>query len=80
MHAQNSSWWSIAREYDETCLRILELLERIPEDGFDQIARITDNHSLLPDSVNIEQLFHYAKDPFDTYSQQLNLGAGALKK
>lgn len=74
MHAQNSTRWSIVREYDETRTRVLDMLDRIPDDGFDQIVRVADNDALLPDTVSIEQLFHYAKDHFETYSQQLNLG------
>ena len=76
MHAQNSSRWSIAREYDETCTRVLEMLDTIPDDGFDQMLRISEfeNDPLLPEMVTVEQLFHYARNHFDTYSQQLNLG------
>ena len=73
MRVQNSSRWSVARAYDEACSWVLEMLDTIPDNGVDQIVRISDNDLLLPDTVSIKYLFHYAKDHFDTYGQQLNL-------
>ncbi|HEU0295520.1 MAG TPA: hypothetical protein VFR47_22465 [Anaerolineales bacterium] len=71
--AANSNHWSIAWQYDQTCALVLEVLDGISDNSFDQLLQISDSVPLLPGLVTVEQLFHYSKHHFDTYSQQLNL-------
>lgn len=72
--AANSTRWSIAREYDETYKKVLEMLEEIPADGFEQKMMIFEDEPLLPKPATVEQLFHYVKDHFDVYHGRINSG------
>jgi hypothetical protein len=71
--AANINHWAIAWQYDNTTAPVLEALDSIPNNSFDQMLQISDSDPLLPGPVTVEQLFHYAKNHFDAYSQQLNL-------
>lgn len=64
--AANSTRWSIAREYADSCAKVLEMLEEIPGDGFEGKVIIFEDDPLLPKPVTIEQLFHYVMDHFET--------------
>jgi hypothetical protein len=72
--AANSTRWSIAKEYAETCARVLEMLEEIPTDGFERKVVIFEDDLLLPKPATIEQLFHYVRNHFEVYRQQINPG------
>ncbi len=71
---QNSTRWTIAAEYDSTCALVLELLDALSEDDFGKTLDIPDMDPLLPRHITIEELFHYVKNHFSTYSKQINLG------
>lgn len=70
----NTNHWSIAWQFDNTTALVLEALDGLPDNYFDQMLQISDSDPLLPGPVTIEQLFHYARNHFDAYSQELNLG------
>jgi hypothetical protein len=72
--AANSTRWSIAREYAESCARVLEMLEEIPVDGFERKLMIFEDEPLLPKPATVEQLFHYVKNHFEVYRKQIELG------
>ncbi|HEU0292146.1 MAG TPA: hypothetical protein VFR47_05390 [Anaerolineales bacterium] len=71
--AANANHWSIAWQYDNTTALVLEVLDGIPDNCFDQMLQISDSDPLLPGPATVEQLFRYSKNHLATYSQQLNL-------
>lgn len=71
--AANSTRWSIAREYAETCKVVLEMLEGIPDDGFERKLIIFEDDPLLSKPATVEELFHYVRKHFETYCKQINL-------
>ena len=71
--AANSTRWSIAREYADSCAKVLEILEEIPEDGFERKVIIFDDDPLLPKPATVEQLFHYVRDHFDAHRKLIRI-------
>jgi hypothetical protein len=71
LRAASSTRWSLAREYADSCARVLEMLEEIPEDGFERKVIIFEDEPLLPKPATVEQLFHYVRDHFDAHRKQI---------
>ena len=78
--ARNATCFAIAMEYNETCSRVLEMLAKIPDDGFAKYLTVYERDELLPPIVSAEQLFHYVKKHFDTYRHQIDLGSNIPRK
>ncbi len=72
---QNSTRWTIAAEHDTTCELVLELLDTLSDDDFGKTLTVSDMHPLLSGEVTIEDLFHYVRNHFATYSKQINRGS-----
>jgi hypothetical protein len=73
-HARDLTLWFLAKEYQENCTTILEMLDEISEDEFEKILVIPDGDPLLQGQVTVEQLFHYVRNYFDAHRKQINLG------
>lgn len=72
--ARNATRLSIAKEDEETCALVLEMLVAISDDSFDKRLIISESDPLLPKESTVEQLFHYGKNHFDIYRQQIHIG------
>ena len=65
--------WSIAEEYDISSALVLELLDAVSDDEFEKTLTIPDMDPLLSGQVTIEKIFHYVKNHFYAYRDQLNV-------
>jgi hypothetical protein len=72
-HARNATRLSIAKEYEETCALVLEMLDATSDDSFGKKLLISESDPLLPKDSTVEQLFHYVKNHFDIHRQQINI-------
>jgi hypothetical protein len=72
--------WTIATEYDNTYMIVLELLDAISDDDFDKTLTIPDIDPLLPTQITIENLFHYVKHHFEIFSQKIDPGSSSSEK
>lgn len=73
LQARNATCFSIAVEYNENCAQVLEMLAKIPDDGFAKYLTVYERDELLPPIVTVDRLFQYVKKHFDNYRPQINL-------
>ena len=65
--------WLIAEEYDNTFALVLELLDAVCDDDFEKKLTLPDIDPLLSGQVTIENIFHYVKNHFYAYRDQINV-------
>jgi hypothetical protein len=65
--------WLIAEEYDSTSALILELLDAMSDDDFEKTLTIPDLDPLLSGQITIENVFHYVKNHFYAYRNQIDI-------
>ena len=72
--ARDLTLWILAKEYQDNCKTILEMLNGISDDEFEKILVIPDGDPLLSGQITVAQLFHYVKNYFDAHRKQINYG------
>lgn len=64
--------WSIAEEYDCTHALVLELLNQISDTDLERTLMLPDLDPLISGQVTIENIFHYVKNHFYAYRNQIS--------
>jgi hypothetical protein len=65
--------WLIAEEYDNTSALVLELLDAVCDDDFEKKLTLPDLDPLLSGQVTVESIFHYVKNHFYAYRNQIHV-------
>jgi hypothetical protein len=65
--------WLIAEEYDSTHALVLQLLDAVSDNDFQRTLMIPALDPLLAGPVTIENIFHYVKNHFYAYRNQINV-------
>jgi hypothetical protein len=70
-HARNVTLAQLATAYQHNCDLILQLLDEIQEDSFQNCVRVDEGIALLSHQANIEQLFHYVEKYYDMHRTEI---------
>lgn len=70
-HARNVTLAQLATEYQHNCDVILQLLNDIHEDDFQNCVMVDEGIALLSHEATIEQLFHYVALYYDVHRKKI---------
>lgn len=73
-HARDVTRWELAKEYEESCNRILALLDETSDADLEKHLVIPSDEPMLSGQFTVEELFHFVKNYFETCRKQLDVG------